>query len=101
MPRTIPWLTDGAVKKEATPQKRTDKHDPDSDDDKTPKASKNAGHLDHEKTDILRSCEYSLPILQLYKTNHPKRVLPPTLSADVHLKSELLPELEQDDAFIT
>lgn len=58
MPRTLPWLTGDPVKKEATPQMRTVKQDPDSDHDKTPKASKNAGHFDNEKSDILRSCEY-------------------------------------------
>lgn len=58
MPRTLPWLTGDPVKKEATPQMRTVKQDPDSDHDKTPKASKNASHFDNEKSDILRSCEY-------------------------------------------
>ena len=59
MPRTLPWLTRDAVKKESTPHKRIVKHEPDSDHDKTPKASQNAGgQFDNEKSDILRSCEH-------------------------------------------
>lgn len=59
MPRTLPWLTGGTVKKEATPRKRAIKRgpDPESDDDKTPKASKDIEYSD--KNDILKSCKNS------------------------------------------
>lgn len=58
MPRTLPWLTGDAVKREATPQKRAIKRDPDpdSDRDKTPKASQDVGYS--EKSDILKSCKH-------------------------------------------
>lgn len=95
MPRTLPWLTGDAVKKEATPQKRAIKRDPDpeSDHEETPKASKDIGYSD--KSDILKSCKNCLDctncIRYLQTDSHflsQQQALLQTLSDAVHRKSK-------------